>query len=71
MREFLKKKLLENVGFIGDDELAETASTALENFVYNKQSTQNVYRNSISGLGMEILRANKASTAFDYQSVIL
>ncbi|KAI6176992.1 ATP-dependent DNA helicase Q5 isoform X3 [Aphelenchoides bicaudatus] len=58
-RAFLKKKLIENAGFNNNEELASTAASTLESRAYDKKQTQNIYRNSISGLAMQILRATK------------
>lgn len=70
MRDFMRKRLIENPGFANDEALCETAVQEMENAVFEKGLTPNVYRNTISGITMQIIRANKAKTPFDYKTAV-
>jgi hypothetical protein len=70
MRVFLKKKLIENPKFLNDEASADSVSAILESHVYEKKQSPNIYRNSISGMAMKIMRSTKASEHFDYNSLL-
>lgn len=70
MRNYLKKKLLDNSAF-SREHLAESAAIDLEHRVYEKKQASSIYQNSMSGLAMQIVRANKAKVPFDVQGVKL
>ncbi|KAI6178193.1 ATP-dependent DNA helicase Q5 isoform X5 [Aphelenchoides besseyi] len=69
MRTFLKDKLMANPKYAEDEENAEKVAKILEQYAYEKQHAQVVYRNAISGYAAMIARATKASVEFDYNTV--
>jgi hypothetical protein len=66
----LKKKLLDNPAFTGDESRASLVATALEKSAYAKQSTKGIYQNAISAFAMNIVRATKQNVAFDLSVVL-
>jgi hypothetical protein len=68
MRDFLKRKLIENPACKDDESLADSAAMALESRTYEKKQTPNIYRNAISGVAMQIVRATKAGAPFKWQT---